>query len=117
MKPEKKFENQVKEFLNDRGIWVLKTWSNGIQREGVPDLVTCVNGLFVAVELKAPKGKPSKLQLWNIEKIRAAGGIGIVLYPSMYDQFKRMIELLLEGNPNAKKLQYIFDKEEWERIK
>ena len=109
---EKQFEKQVKEFLNDRGCWVLKTWSNGIQREGVPDLLVCCDGVFVAVELKAATGKPSALQIWNIEQIRAAGGVGIVLYPDQFENFKHMISLLQSGNSYSKKLQYNFDRKE-----
>lgn len=89
---EKAFEKQVKEYLNDQGCWVLKTWSNGIQREGVPDLLICCNGFFIGVELKNETGRPSALQLWNIEKIRAAGGIAIVLYPDQFDDFKKLIQ-------------------------
>lgn len=88
---EKDFENKVKAFLKDRGCWVLKTWSNGVQRQGIPDLLVCCNGFFVAVELKAEKGRPSDLQLWNINEIRKAGGIAIVLYPDKFEQFKDMI--------------------------
>lgn len=88
---EKDFENKVKAFLKDRGCWVLKTWSNGVQRQGVPDLLVCCNGFFVGVELKAEKGIPTKLQVWNIEEIRKAKGIAIVLYPDQFDQFKDMI--------------------------
>jgi len=49
----------------------------------------------VAIEVKAPKGKPSELQLWNIEQINQSGGIGIILYPDQFDQFKEMVEFLL----------------------
>ena len=91
---EKAFEEKVKIFLKEQGCWVLKTWSNGVQRSGVPDLLVCCNGYFVGVELKAEKGKPSELQLWNIEKIREAGGIAIVLYPDGFEEFKDWIKLL-----------------------
>lgn len=109
---EKQFENKVKQFLKEKGCWILKTWSNGVQRDGVPDLLICCNGLFIGVELKAKNGKPSKLQLWNVNGIRDAGGIAIVLYPDQFDQFKRMIELLISGNPNSYKIQYVFDRKE-----
>jgi Holliday junction resolvase len=88
---EKEFEIKVKAFLKDRGCWVLKTWSNGVQRQGIPDLLVCCNGFFIGVELKAEKGRPSNLQLWNIEEIRKAGGIAIVLYPDQFERFKDMI--------------------------
>lgn len=89
---EKDFENQVKAYLKKHGAWILKTWSNGVQREGVPDILACVDGYFVGIEVKAEKGTPSDLQLWNIRNIRKAGGIAFVLYPDQYDDFVYVIE-------------------------
>jgi hypothetical protein len=57
----------------------------------------CCNGHFLGVELKAPNGKPSELQLWNIEKIKEAGGIAMVLYPKDFDSFKELIHDLKGG--------------------
>ena len=94
--PEKKFEMQIRKHLESLGAWILKTYSNGVQRAGVPDLLCCVNGYFVAIEVKSEKGKPSALQIWNIEKIREAGGIAIVLYPKDFDNFKSMMLRLSE---------------------
>lgn len=94
MAAEKNFENKVKAFLKEQGCWFLKTWSNGVQRSGVPDLLVCCNGYFMGIELKAPNGKPSELQLWNVQKIREAGGIAIVLYPDQFEGFKDLIHYL-----------------------
>jgi len=111
MAAEKDFEKKVKAYLTEKGCWVLKTWSNGIQREGVPDLLVCCNGFFLAVELKAENGHPSDLQLWNIEKIRLAHGCAIVLYPNQFDRFKYLIEdLLWYRNAAAIDRQYTFDR-------
>ena len=41
---------------------------------GIPDVIACVNGRFVAFEVKTPTGKLTRLQEITIEKIRAAGG-------------------------------------------
>ena len=101
MGAEKNFENKVKAFLKNQGCWVLKTWSNGVQRSGVPDLLVCCDGYFLGVELKAESGKPSDLQLWNIEKIREAGGIAIVLYPNRYEHFQKLIEYLKDNDTIA----------------
>ncbi len=91
MASEKEFEKKVKAFLHEQKCWVLKTWSNGVQRKGVPDLLVCCNGYFLGVELKAENGHPSDLQLWNIHEIRVSGGIAIVLYPNQFKEFKDMI--------------------------
>ncbi len=91
MAQEKQFENKVKAFLKEQGCWVLKTWSNGIQREGIPDLLVCCNGSFIGIELKAENGNPSELQLWNIDQINKAGGYAFVLYPSQFEELKKLI--------------------------
>ena len=48
----------------------------------------------MAIEVKAPNGKPSELQKMNIRKINQCGGYGVVLYPDQFDDFKSMVELL-----------------------
>lgn len=91
---EKQFENKVKAYLKAEGCWTLKTWGGGMQRSGIPDLLVCCNGYFLAIELKAANGKPSELQKWNVKKIQEAGGIGLILYPDQFPQFKELVELL-----------------------
>ena len=97
MGSEKSFENKVKGFLKEQGCWHLKTWSNGVQRSGIPDLLVCCNGRFIGVELKAQNGKPSALQLYNLRKIEESGGYGILLYPSDFELFKGFINALNTG--------------------
>lgn len=58
----------------------------------------CCNGYFVAVEVKAPNGKPSELQKMNIRKINESCGIGVILYPDQFDDFKHLIYKLIEGD-------------------
>lgn len=94
MAEEKRFENKVKEYLKSKGCWFVKFFANNFTKAGVPDLIVCVNGHFLAVEVKSSKGKPSALQLCNIEEIRKAGGTAIVLYPDQFDDFKEIVEKL-----------------------
>lgn len=65
-------------------------------RSGVPDILACINGRFVAIEVKAEKGRPSELQLWNIEKIKESNGIAVIAYPKDWDDLKKLIDKLLE---------------------
>ena len=110
METEKEFENRVKKWLKEKGCWYLKTWSNGIQRKGIPDLLISVNGFFVGVELKAMDGKPSEIQLYEIEQIRKSNGVAMVLYPDQFDVFKAFMESLMEKeNDNYFSGQWIFD--------
>ena len=41
---------------------------------GVPDIIACINGRFVAFEVKTETGKMTKLQEITIQKIRNAKG-------------------------------------------
>ncbi len=41
---------------------------------GLPDIICCIKGRFVAFEVKTPSGKLTKLQETMIRKIKAAKG-------------------------------------------
>ncbi len=41
---------------------------------GIPDIIACYKGRFVAFEVKTPTGKMTKLQEITIQKIRDAKG-------------------------------------------
>ena len=41
---------------------------------GIPDIIACVGGRFVAFEVKVPGGKLTKLQEITLQKIRDAKG-------------------------------------------
>jgi Holliday junction resolvase len=92
MGPEKNFENKIKDFLDKQGAWYVKFFANRMTKEGIPDILACVNGYFVGIEVKAQNGKPSDLQLYHCEKIRKSGGFAFVLYPSGFDDFKKIVE-------------------------
>lgn len=95
MAEEKTFENKVKRYLKSKGIYYFKYFGNAYSTAGILDLTLCVNGHFVGVELKAEKGKVSPLQEYNIKEIQRCGGKAIVLRPSGFDEFKKLIEELL----------------------
>lgn len=64
---------------------------------GLPDIIACVNGRFVAFEVKAPSGKTTKLQEATIRKILKAGGVAAVI--RSVDEVKIILEKydLLQG--------------------
>ena len=97
MAEEKQFENKVKSYLKSKGCWVLKTWGGGFLRSGIPDLLICCKGKFIGVELKAEKGKVSPLQKYEIMEIKKAGGLALSLRPSGFDEFKKLIEEIINN--------------------
>lgn len=96
MAQEKTFENKIKKFLDEEKCWYVKFFANGYTRKGIPDLLCCVNGYFLAIEVKAENGKATDLQKWNIEKIKQAGGRALILKPSQFEEFKKLIAELKE---------------------
>jgi hypothetical protein len=53
--------------------WVYKASDRFIS--GIPDLIICYKGFFIAIELKTPHNKKRNLlQEYNLERIRNAGG-------------------------------------------
>lgn len=80
---ETQFKEKVMADLKQlEGCYVLKTQERG--RVGVPDLLICYKGKFVAIELKAEKGRVTKIQLHTLDKITAAGGLAFVSRPSTW---------------------------------
>ena len=79
---EKKMQQAVINFLMSHGIYYLKTIV--CSRAGVPDIIACVNGWLLALEIKGTGGKESELQKYNGEKIRQSGGKYFVVTPENY---------------------------------
>lgn len=98
MAAEKNFEEKVKKYLKEQGCWFIKYWGGGgYTKSGVPDLLVCCEGWFIGIELKAPNGRPSELQKFNLNQIEASGGIGLILYPKDFELLKKFIEHLKQG--------------------
>lgn len=103
MAQEKNFENKVKQFLKDENCYYIKYWGGAAYtQKGVPDLLVCCNGFFIGIELKSEVGKPSELQKYNIQKIKDAGGLAMVLYPKDFEDFKKTIKFLKDYGVPAK---------------
>ena len=96
MREEKSLDNKVLDHLEKIGAWSIKYWAGAkFTKSGVPDILACIDGIFYGIEDKASNGRPTMLQLKNLEWIRQAGGYGILLYPHDFENFVQFIK-----NPN-----------------
>lgn len=101
MAQEKNYENKIKKFLKSQGAWFIKYWAGApFTKSGIPDILACVGGYFVGIEVKAQEGVVSEIQKYNIKQIRNAGGFSFALYPSGYDQFQKFVEDLKQEKFN-----------------
>lgn len=98
MAAESKFQKKVIDYLKSLGdqVWYKKIWGGGFQSAGIPDILLCCRGHFIAIELKAPNGKASELQKYNLEKIQKAGGSAFILYPKDFEDFKKFMNDVIE---------------------
>jgi len=46
---------------------------------GLPDIICCYRGRFVAFEVKAPSGRPTKLQEITLQRIKDARGEAFIV--------------------------------------
>ena len=107
--PEKQFEEKLKRWLEFEGIYALgtpvqdirtppcgyweKRWGGGKYiKAGMPDMHIVVNGISLEVELKAPNGRPSEIQIQKLNQIDDAGCIAVVLFPKDFEKFQGLIK-------------------------
>lgn len=79
--PEGRVKKAVREYLTRRGIWFYQPVQNGMGRVGIPDFICCWNGMFLAVETKAPgkRGNTTANQDAVLKAISDHGGTSIVI--------------------------------------
>jgi hypothetical protein len=72
---EAELTRATRKLLDYLGAWQMKVHGHLGQRPGVPDIIACIQGRFVAIELKGARGRVTPQQEQEIRRIRAAGGI------------------------------------------
>lgn len=77
--PERRVKNRVEVILREAGVYYFFPATHGYGRSGVPDIIACVDGGFLAIECKAGKGQITALQARELDRIRAAGGKSLLV--------------------------------------
>ena len=77
--PEKKVKDKCVKLLKAYGAYYFFPATHGFGRSGVPDIITCIRGQFLGIECKAGKNTPTALQQKEMQSIRDAGGVAIVI--------------------------------------
>ena len=89
--PEVKVKKQIKKMLDEAGAYYAMPIGTGYGNSGVPDFLICSGGRFIAVEAKAGDNKPTALQESHLQKIRAKGGIALVINENNLDDLKEVL--------------------------
>jgi Holliday junction resolvase len=91
MTPEAKVKKRAVVQLKKLGAYYFYPVTGGWGKSGVPDIVACYKGLFLGLECKAGKGKPTKLQELNLKQIGEAGGYALIVDETNVDDLAALI--------------------------
>ena len=89
--PEKKVKDAVRKMLAKHGIYSFMPPGMGLGRSGIPDIIGCKNGKFIAIECKAGKGKTTALQDRELVAICNAGGFTFVVNETCMDELEERL--------------------------
>ena len=92
MTPEKKVKNSCIKIITDNNAYYFFAPANGYGRSGIPDIVICHKGKFLAVECKAGNNKTTPLQEREIMAIHKAGGAAMVVREDTIDMLSAWFE-------------------------
>ena len=91
--PESKVKDKLRKYLTQLGIYHFMPAANGFGRAGIPDIIGCYNGQFVAFECKAGKGKTTALQEREIHNIQLAKGWAFVITELNVDHVEELLRM------------------------
>lgn len=77
--PEKRVKDACVEVLKAFGAYYFFPVMGGYGRSGIPDIIACYKGYFIAIECKAGFNKTTLLQDKELAAIATAGGITLVI--------------------------------------
>lgn len=84
--PESKVKAKIHTFLKAYGAYAVNYIGGMHANNGTPDILACLNGVFIGIEAKAGKNKPTDLQISNLRRIHEAGGIALVINEENLDR-------------------------------
>jgi hypothetical protein len=93
---ENAVKKQVRKLLDELRIYYFFPPANGYGRAGIPDIVGCFMGLFVAIECKAGRGKLTALQEREIDSIKEAGGFTFVAREDNINELRELLTCLIQ---------------------
>lgn len=91
--PEKKVKDKVVRLLKECGVYYFFPATYGMGRSGVPDIICCINGRFLAIECKAGANHTTALQERELDAISVAGGLAIVVNEHNIDDVTSALRL------------------------
>jgi len=89
--PEWKVKKAVRLMLDKLGAYHFMPPANGFGRAGIPDIIACIDGHFIAIECKAGKGQTTALQDRELNAILNAGGTTYIARENNIDELQQLL--------------------------
>lgn len=124
--PEAKVKDKIVNILKFHEAWYCFPATRGMGRSGVPDILVCHRGTFIAIEVKATEKKlPTKLQQHELFKVQKAGGWACVIHATnlldlegLMSSITAMAEITrLQGHDKLDEQEAAAKKQEAEELK
>lgn len=97
--PEGRVKTRVKKLLDQYGALHFSPMGTGYGVSGVSDIICLYRGRFIAIECKSDEKKlPTALQLKFLDKVRAWGGLGLVIHSGNLDLLQNTMDILGEDD-------------------
>lgn len=90
---EKTLQNKCIDYLKEKDCYNINVYGSGRSAKGCPDFICCINGWFVAFELKVGNNGLQDDQIIHKIKIERANGRHYV--PKSFEEFKVIVDKLL----------------------
>ena len=95
--PESKVNASVRKLLDTLNIYHFMPPANGFGRAGIPDIIGCMDGHFIAIECKAGKGTTTALQDRELNAILNAGGTTYIARENNIAELKQLLKERRDG--------------------
>lgn len=82
---ESKFSREVVNYLKEKGALVNVNTANMFDKVGRSDVECCYKGHWISLELKVGSYQPDPLQITYLQKVRDAGGFGLILRDTLQE--------------------------------
>lgn len=89
--PESKVKANVRKLLDTLNIYHFMPPANGFGRAGIPDIVGCMDGHFIAIECKAGKGQTTALQDRELNAILNHGGTVFIARENNLEDLQQLL--------------------------
>lgn len=73
--PESYEKDKICKYLDTLRCWYFRPYMAGFGKAGVADIIACIDGRFISIEVKRPGKGPTPRQQTRMDEIDKVGGL------------------------------------------